>query len=254
MPPTAPTSIDDLTDLSETGAVLERLLKNWVVDLGDLYGGPDIVTMGEAIGFLARLTAIRKSLIKLAHFPSTGLASAFSPLVVPPPTDVIPQPNAQPSTQPDRSNDPSSLASLASLPSLESCSSREIQEIPSLRDLPLDRIESELSRISEDLHETISDSRHTQPAGGPPPPAPSASGVAPDPSDPSDQSDPSDSSLSSLPQAVPALPDRRAVLLNIHPIRDTSLFPDNHPIFDRDQYGATKRYDEFLKRKRNRSG
>ncbi|MEN6626119.1 MAG: hypothetical protein ABFD69_07830, partial [Candidatus Sumerlaeia bacterium] len=58
--------IDDLENISATGAMLEGVLRQWVQEITEC-SPPDIVTFAEAIDFFARLTAIRKTLIKLSR-------------------------------------------------------------------------------------------------------------------------------------------------------------------------------------------
>jgi hypothetical protein len=210
--------IDDLENLSATGALLEGMLRQWVEEIAEC-APPDIVTLSEAIDFFARLTAIRKTLIKLSRLTkprpnnsSTSPAPKHSHATDLPPVD-LPEP--------------------------------DIAQIRSLPDVPLDRIRPEIESISTaftDCGLQISDCEIPSD-----PSALSDLSLPQDPSDPSDPVDPEDpssphishTSYASHNSHSPHLPrDRRCVALNIHPIvGDTSRFSDNHPFFDRTLYG-----------------
>ncbi|MEN6624634.1 MAG: hypothetical protein ABFD69_00245, partial [Candidatus Sumerlaeia bacterium] len=111
--------IDDLENLSATGAMLEGVLRQWVQEITEC-SPPDIVTFAEAIDFFARLTAIRKTLIKLSRL-SKPRPSRPSPEKCSRVTDLPSSPVDLP--QPD------------------------IAQIRSLPDVPLDRIRPELEAI-----------------------------------------------------------------------------------------------------------
>ncbi|MEN6624814.1 MAG: hypothetical protein ABFD69_01145 [Candidatus Sumerlaeia bacterium] len=114
--------IDDLENLSATGAMLEGILRQWVQEITEC-SPPDIVTFAEAIDFFARLTAIRKTLIKLSR-----------------PTK--PRPD-RPSPNPEKRSRAADLpSSPVDLPE------PDIPQIRSLPDVPLDRIRPELEAIS----------------------------------------------------------------------------------------------------------
>ncbi|MEN6626580.1 MAG: hypothetical protein ABFD69_10165 [Candidatus Sumerlaeia bacterium] len=115
--------IDDLEDLSATGAMLEGVLRQWVQEITEC-SPPDIVTFAEAIDFFARLTAIRKTLIKLSRLSKPRLN------------------NSSPAPEPKRSRAVDLPSSPVDLPQ------PNIPQIRSLPDVPLDRIRPELEAIA----------------------------------------------------------------------------------------------------------
>ncbi|MEN6627455.1 MAG: hypothetical protein ABFD69_14620, partial [Candidatus Sumerlaeia bacterium] len=115
--------IDDLENLSATGAMLEGVLRQWVQEITEC-SPPDIVTFAEAVDFFARLTAIRKTLIKLSRLSK-------------------PRPNnPSPAPEPKRSRATDLPSSPVDLPE------PDIPQIRSLPDVPLDRIRPELETIA----------------------------------------------------------------------------------------------------------
>ncbi|MEN6625893.1 MAG: hypothetical protein ABFD69_06685 [Candidatus Sumerlaeia bacterium] len=203
--------IDDLEDLSATGAMLEGVLRQWVQEITEC-SPPDIVTFAEAIDFFARLTAIRKTLIKLSR------------LSKPRPNNPSPAPESKRSRAADLPSSPVDLPE------------PDIPQIRSLRDVPLDRIRPELDQISAafaDCGLPISDceipaSNQSLPYAPKDPLDP----LAPRPHDSQIRNPQSELRNPSLPR------DPRCVALNIHPIvGDTSRFADHHPFFDRALYG-----------------
>ncbi|MEN6627530.1 MAG: hypothetical protein ABFD69_15000 [Candidatus Sumerlaeia bacterium] len=190
--------IDDLEDLSATGAMLEGVLRQWVQEITEC-SPPDIVTFAEAVDFFARLTAIRKTLIKLSR------------LSKPRPSRPSPAPESKRSRATDLPSSPVDLPG------------PDIAQIRSLPDVPLDRIRPELDVISNvfaDCGLPISDCGIPE-------------------SDQSDPDDNSQIRNPQSEIRNPSLPrDPRCVALNIHPIiGDTSRVSDHHPFFDRTQYG-----------------
>ncbi|MEN6625506.1 MAG: hypothetical protein ABFD69_04675, partial [Candidatus Sumerlaeia bacterium] len=115
--------IDDLENLSATGAMLEGVLRQWVQEITEC-SPPDIVTFAEAIDFFARLTAIRKTLIKLSR------------LSKPRPSRPSPAPESKRSRATDLPSSPVDLPQ------------PDIPQIRSLPDVPLDRIRPELEAIA----------------------------------------------------------------------------------------------------------
>ncbi len=227
-------SIDDISALSATASTLELILQNWVSDLADLCGGPDVLTLSDAINYLARLTAIRKSLIRISRgqldpdpIPSSN-ASHFSPPSPPSPSS--------PFTSPDREPVLSEVQSL-----------REIQDVHCLPQLDLSQISPALSSFSSDLRDRIAERYFIDP--------PLASATEPDVSVGRFGSkrhlirgqnvlqmpmavSPDASSAAQDTPVVAAAVDPRCVELNIHPGCDTTLYPEGHPLFDRSLYGS----------------
>ncbi|MEN6624995.1 MAG: hypothetical protein ABFD69_02075 [Candidatus Sumerlaeia bacterium] len=115
--------IDDLENLSATGAMLEGVLRQWVQEITEC-SPPDIVTFAEAVDFFARLTAIRKTLIKLSR------------LSKPRPNNSSPAPESKRSRATDLPSSPVDLPQ------------PDIPQIRSLPDVPLDRIRPDLEAIS----------------------------------------------------------------------------------------------------------
>jgi hypothetical protein len=82
---TAEAAIADVTELSEASASLERILNRWVGEFEEVHT-PDIPTLCEAIDFLTRLTAVRKTLIKLSLPSATPLPPTGNVKFVVPPS------------------------------------------------------------------------------------------------------------------------------------------------------------------------
>ncbi|MCE5231401.1 hypothetical protein LLG95_17635, partial [bacterium] len=147
-----PPNIDDLTDLSATGAMLECVLHDWVYEITQLTT-PDIPTLAEAIDFFARLTAIRKTLIKLSRLEPP------KPHASPSPSPAIPDSSTSPSDPETRdrrapeSPDPATLifdqATQLPVPLLD--------PLPSIPCIPLDQLRPELENLSTALNHVCSE-------------------------------------------------------------------------------------------------